>query len=611
MADRDFERLVKTLESESTKQLKADKEAAAEQKQVLDELVASLKESGIDTKTNSKVNRERAKLEKIDFQIKLRGVKDRKERLKLLDEQFVNDKKMLTFFQKNFGRSGEAKSKEKEDRKQREAEEKKNRGFLKRIADGITSLPSVVAEGAGAGAKKGLGGILSIFSFLFGGGLFKIIGSFVKKIPKFALLGLPVLLLSVFDAEDFKKFGAFLKEKVLPAINTFYNETVKPAFESLMEFFKNEAFPAIKTFIMDEAIPAITRVYEDILKPAFTSIVDFLKTDGIAAIKTLFEKLKEFYVKIEPNLKALFNFLAETTIPALVEGIKNLFLQVAEIFGKIFDFLGNIISGDFTAAFGDLVDIGKLIIKAIMGVVDTVLGMFGIEFEGGILNAITGIFTGIIKTLENLIRKLPGGDFIADKLFGERSSEELDKEEREEMMKTVKSAGDRGVKIKEGARKGERVTGDEALAELARREIVDTEEDLQEQREKLEKLRQKKDFDPQDKNYIKALEKEQRLVEKLERGNNQLLAARQGNFEIKEEQLEIPSMVAENRVNNLDENARAKSENANSGDINAMSYQDMSNKSITTNNSIQEGGIFITPNGGDNDALNLASNPTG
>ena len=377
---------------------------------------------------------------------------------------------------------------------------------------------------------------------------------------------------------------------MLPAINTFYNETVKPAFDSLMEFFKNEAFPAIKKFIIDEAIPAITRTYEEILKPAFTSIVDFLKTDGIAAIKTLFEKLKEFYVKIEPNLKALFNFLAETTIPALIEGIKELFLQVAEIFGKIFDFLGNIISGDFTAAFGDLVDIGGLIIKAIMGVVDTVLGMFGIEFEGGILNAITGIFTGIIKTLENLIRKLPGGDFIADKLFGQRSSEELDKEEREEMMKTVKSAGDRGVKIKEGARKGERVTGDEALAELARREIVDTEEDLQKQREKLEKLRQKKDFDPQDKNYIKALEKEQRLVEKLERGNNQLLAARQGNFEIKEEQLEIPSMVAEDRVNNLDENARAKSENANSGDINAMTYSDNSDKSIKNNSYISEGG---------------------
>ena len=190
------------------------------------------------------------------------------------------------------------------------------------------------------------------------------------------------------------------------------------------------------------------------------------------------------------------------------------------------------------------------------------------------------------------------------------------------MMKEVERAGDKGVII-EGSggrrKKGERVTGDEALAELARREIVDDEENLQEQREKLEKMRSKKKFDPQDKDYINALEKEKKLVEKLERSNNQLLAARQGNFEIKEEQIKIPdveqsensNLVTEERVNNLDENAREKSENANSGDINAMSYQDMSNKSITTNNSYQEGGIFVTPNGGDSDALNLASDPTG
>ena len=522
--------------------------------------------------------------------------------------------------QKNSDEKG--KSGQKEDKKDADAKDAKQTNLLQRSAQGIIAIPGAVIDGATGGAKKGLGGIFSVLSFLFGGGLFKIIGSFVKKIPKFALLGIPVLLLSLFDAEDFKKFGAFLKEKVIPRISTFYNETLKPAFDSLMEFFKNEAFPAIKTFIMDKAIPAITNVYENILKPAFISIVDFLKTDGLAAIKTLFQKLKEFYTKIEPNLKALFGFLKETTFPALIEGIQKLFKDVAEIFGKIFDFLGNIISGDFTAAFGDLADIGKLIVRAIGNAIDTVLGMLGVEFEGGVLNAIKGVFTGIIKTLENMIRKLPGGDFIADKLFGERSSEELDKIEREKMMKEVESAGDKGVII-EGSggrrKKGERVTGDEALAELARREIVDDEENLQEQREKLEKMRSKKKFDPQDKDYINALEKEQKLVEKLERSNNQLLAARQGNFEIKEEQIKIPdveqsensNLVTEERVNNLDENAREKSENANSGDINAMSYQDMSNKSITTNNSYQEGGIFVTPNGGDSDALNLASDPTG
>ena len=61
--------------------------------------------------------------------------------------------------------------------------------------------------------------------------------------------------------------------------------------------------------------------------------------------------------------------------------------------------------GDFTAAFGDLAEIGGLIVRAIGNAIDTVLGMLGIEFEGGILNAIKGVFTGIIKTIENLIRK--------------------------------------------------------------------------------------------------------------------------------------------------------------------------------------------------------------
>ena len=89
---------------------------------------------------------------------------------------------------------------------------------MQRIAQGIIAIPGAVIDGATGGAKKGLGGIFSVLSFLFGGGLFKIIGSFVKKIPKFALLGIPVFLLSLFDAEDFKKFGAFLKEKVMGKI---------------------------------------------------------------------------------------------------------------------------------------------------------------------------------------------------------------------------------------------------------------------------------------------------------------------------------------------------------------------------------------------------------
>ena len=129
-------------------------------------------------------------------------------------------------------------------------------------------------------------------------------------------------------------------------------------------------------------------------------------------------------------------FLKETTFPALIEGIQELFVNVAKIFGKIFDFLGNLISGDFTAAFGDLVDIGGLIIKAIGGVIDTVLGMFGLGFEGGIINAIKSLFTGIIEGFQNIVRGVVG-NYLGDKIFGARSSEVIDKEEREDMMKKV------------------------------------------------------------------------------------------------------------------------------------------------------------------------------
>ena len=86
MADVSIADLNKTLKDENTKKLKADREEAAKQRSKLDQVVNSLKKSGIDTESNKEVNKQRAKLEKIDFQIKLRGVKDREERKKLLDE---------------------------------------------------------------------------------------------------------------------------------------------------------------------------------------------------------------------------------------------------------------------------------------------------------------------------------------------------------------------------------------------------------------------------------------------------------------------------------------------------------------------------------------------
>ena len=520
-----------------------------------------------------------------------------------------------------------SKSSKKEDEKDADAKDKKQTNLLQRIASGITSLPNTIGKGAAGGAKKGFGAILGILSF-FSGGIFGKLFKLVKKIPKFGLLAIPAILLSVFDAEDFKKFGAYLKEKVLPAINTFYNETIKPAFDSLMEFFKNEAFPQIKTFVMDKAIPAITKVYEDILKPAFSSMVDFFKTDGIAAIKGLFDKLKEFYVKIEPNLKALFGFLKETTFPALIEGIKELFVNVAEIFGKIFDFLGNIISGDFTAAFGDLADIGGLIVKAIGGVVDTVLGMFGLGFEGGIINAIKSLFTGIITFFENMIRGIPGvGNKLADKLFGELTGEELEKRERKELMEEAKKKAKKGMKVGEGKDRRKTFMEDEILAELAKEQEEEALKDFEKTQKKIAKMEKMKGIeevlDPSNAANLSPIQKAQKerymelqneFMEQqnelniIEKRRNDLA---QGNFEIKDKAVDlekIESSVAKERNQQLEENAKAKSESANAGGGGVIATQVDNSQQVKNDNLILESDN-IGPLGSDSVAANLASEP--
>ena len=69
--------------------------------------------------------------------------------------------------QKNSDEKG--KSGQKEDKKDADAKDAKQTNLLQRIAQGIIAIPGAVIDGATGGAKKGLGGIFSVLSFLFGG----------------------------------------------------------------------------------------------------------------------------------------------------------------------------------------------------------------------------------------------------------------------------------------------------------------------------------------------------------------------------------------------------------------------------------------------------------
>jgi hypothetical protein len=127
-------------------------------------------------------------------------------------------------------------------------------------------------------------------------------------------------------------------------------------------------------------------------------------------------------------------FFKETTLPVLFDTLKKQMVIVKDIFMKLADFIGNIVTGDFGAAFDNLKDIGKLVVEAIDNAITGVLKMVGLDFEGNVSDVIGNFFdsiftdmknavNGVIDSIEKLVRSI-AGDTIGDLVFGEQTPEE-------------------------------------------------------------------------------------------------------------------------------------------------------------------------------------------
>ena len=205
-------------------------------------------------------------------------------------------------------------------------------------------------------------------------------------------------------------------------------------FVAIAMFLKSPLFKKTIDFIQKEVMPVLIKFYDNVIKPLFAAVKDFVMNSLFPAIGEMFEKLKETYEKIKPSLTKLFNFLKETTLPVLMDTLKKNFETVKKIFMKIVDFVGNIISGDFSKAFDNLTDIGGLLVKAIDDSITGILKMVGLDFEGNVSDVIGNFFdsiftdmknavNGVIDGIEALVRSI-AGDTIGDLVFGEQTPEE-------------------------------------------------------------------------------------------------------------------------------------------------------------------------------------------
>ena len=118
-------------------------------------------------------------------------------------------------------------SADKETENEAAANDAKERGLLGKIAGGITGLTKSFADGAKEKMKKGFGGFMSM-------------------LKKFAIGGLMTALLLFMNSKYWEDTKKFISEKIMPALEDFYENTLKPFALGIGKFFKDPTWENFK-----------------------------------------------------------------------------------------------------------------------------------------------------------------------------------------------------------------------------------------------------------------------------------------------------------------------------------------------------------------------------
>ena len=436
MAAKTITDLIAETKNASAAALKQEKTELGKQSSLLGELKKGIEDQGGKSEDNAKYRQQELKVKRQELELTKKSTPFFSESRKQIKRDIKNAKfeeRNTTLLGKLTNRLTGNKGAEAEKAKEDAAKDKKQSSLLGKIAGGIGGLLGNVKDKAKA-AGKGLFGILKGLAF---GALF-------------------IALTKFLQSPMFKQVAEYIANTVVPAVTKFYDKVIKPAFDAVVDFLMNDAFPAIGKFLNETLIPLLKDVYKNIIKPMFDGLKDFAKNSLFPALKEIFKKFGEVYDKIKPNIDALMKFLKETTLPVLFDSLKKQMVIIKDIFMKLADFIGNIVTGDFGKAFDNLKDIGGLIVKAIDNAITGVLKMVGLNFEGNVSDVIGRFFDGIFKSIkdavngvldsiEDLIRAVPGiGDKVADTIFGEQTKEEIAlKEEKKKQVELAEKEEER------------------------------------------------------------------------------------------------------------------------------------------------------------------------
>ena len=286
---------------------------------------------------------------------------------------------------------------------------------------------------------------------------------------------------------------------------------LKDIIRDFITFFDEKIMPVLKK-IKDELMPIFKKLYDNVIVPIKDFFVEFMTKEG-GGFDTLFNGLKKQF----KNFKAIFD--------------------------DVVNILSSLMKGDFKAVKEHISNLGKNILKSIRDAIDTFLEfflkMFGLEKKEGekggidmlknllgrvvdnLVKTISDLFQtvidGIMSFTQDMVRALPGGDTIADLVFGKKSVKDMSVEEQQverkelkgeleertgeggEIEKTAKAREEAETKLKALEKEAEEAGGfdnirkDSIIGQLGQDDIIEAREKLQaakaEEKEAADKLK--------------------------------------------------------------------------------------------------------------------------
>ena len=208
-------------------------------------------------------------------------------------------------------------SKDAEDKKKKKFTELRTYKVIRGMAKGISSMAMSLG---GLLKDKVKAGATSLFSLL----------------KKFALGGLALAVIAFLNSPKFAEMLKFIRDEVIPVIGEFYEDTLKPLFKNLKEYF----FDVIKSFKKFFDDPDLQK-----------AIKDFKEGNFFEGFKGVFTSILKPGGLIDNLSTNLYNLFARIFGFEQIEGKDSLFMVIGKKFLQFYYEFQNMIRSSLNKAF--------------------------------------------------------------------------------------------------------------------------------------------------------------------------------------------------------------------------------------------------------------------